>query len=137
MDPAPPSLNMTVRQLPETDVGFTQPIRVNPVVRSSEFESATVTQSLTPSKVSAPPYLPTTVATAPDTVPTLLLPEPSATDEPLTLLNEYAATKPEGGGPGALLTVTSTGPEVVRCPAPSRATAVRRCEPFEAVFVSH
>jgi len=72
-------LKITVRQLPETEVGLTQPISVIPVVRSSEFESATVTQSLTPSKVTAPPYLPATVATAPESVPLLLLPETSAT----------------------------------------------------------
>ena len=48
----------TVRQRDPIAVGRTQASSVMPVVRSSESASATVTQSLTPSKLSAPPNLP-------------------------------------------------------------------------------
>jgi hypothetical protein len=55
-----------------------------------------VTRSLTPSKVSAPPFLPAVVQLGPEIVPALPLPDESASSEPEPPLNEYAATRPPG-----------------------------------------
>src|SRR3954454_14839120 len=74
--------------------------------RSSEFESATVIQSLTPSNESAPLYLPAVVQAGPLSVPGLPLPDTSGTNIPLPVSNEYAATMP---GARAFCTVTPTG----------------------------
>ena len=57
------SLSMIVCQSAPAPLGRTQADRVIPFVRSRSFASATVTQSLTPSKESAPPFWP--VATRP------------------------------------------------------------------------
>jgi hypothetical protein len=66
--------------------GRTHASTVMPVVRSREAASATVTQSLTPSNDRAPPYLPAAVQAAPETVPALELPEPSAAVVPVVSL---------------------------------------------------
>ena len=55
-----------------------------PVVRSSDAASATVTESLTPSKESAPPYLPAAAQVGPFvSVPLLPKPEASGAEVPL------------------------------------------------------
>jgi hypothetical protein len=61
-------------------------------VRSSEFESATVTRVLVPLNVSADPNLPWVVQVPDETVPALPCPDESATLVPPPSLNEYAAT---------------------------------------------
>ena len=53
-----------------------------PVVRSRSGTSVMVTQSLTPSNVSAPPYFPEPVQVAPEIVPVCPLPDASATVDP-------------------------------------------------------
>jgi hypothetical protein len=74
-----------------------------PVVRSSEFASAIVTRSLTPSNDRAPPVCPWADHVAPLMVPLFPLPETSARAEPEPASNEYAATRPaEGGGVGTV-----------------------------------
>src|SRR3954451_15162282 len=69
---------MTVRHALPTAVGRTQPSSVMPVVRSRESASATVTQSLTPSKLRAPPNLPAVLRTGPLIVPVLPRPDASS-----------------------------------------------------------
>ena len=91
------SLKTTVRQALSPRVGRTQASRVMPVFRSSVAASATVTQSLTPSKLSALPFFPV-VQVAPEMVPALPLPERSASVVPEPASNEYAATGVGGGG---------------------------------------
>jgi hypothetical protein len=93
-------LKTAVRQLLLT-AGRTQASRVIAVVRSSDAESATVTQSLTPSKLRALPNLPV-VQVAPLTVPPFPRPDPSAVPVPEPSSNPYPATRPVGG---ALVTV--------------------------------
>ena len=73
---------MTIVRQELVDDGFTHASSVMPLLRESEAESATVTQSLTPSKVSAPPDLPAVVQVAPEIVPLLPRPELSASVEP-------------------------------------------------------
>src|SRR4051794_22845596 len=74
------------------------------VVRSSEFASATVTMSSTPSNCSARPYLavvPLVRVTPFWRVPVLLWPEESEALLPVVSLKPYAATGPlPGGGVG-------------------------------------
>src|SRR5215831_151343 len=119
------SLKITVRQTEPSALGCTHASSVIPVVRSSEFESGTVTLSLTPSNERALPCLPPALQTAPETVPLFAEPEASATVDPVPSSKLYAATSPDGGGGGALLsTVTLTGLEAVVSPAVSVATAV-------------
>jgi hypothetical protein len=72
------SLNTTVRHPLPTATGRIHASIVMAVVRSSEFASGIVTQSLTPSKLSAPPDLPV-VRVGPEIVPALPLPEASVT----------------------------------------------------------
>src|ERR687888_506106 len=72
------SLSMTVRHRDPTAVGRTQASIVMPVVRSSTSASATVTQSLTPSKLRAPPNLPAVFHVGPFSVPVLPRPDASA-----------------------------------------------------------
>ena len=79
-----------------------------PVVRSSDAESATVTQSLRPSNVSAPPARPAVVRVAPEIVPGLPAPDASVAVGPDTSSKPYAATSPAEGGGGSL-TVNVTG----------------------------
>ena len=113
-----------MRQPPSAD-GLTHASNVIPAVRSSEFESATVTQSLTPSKLSAEPYRPAALHTGPEIEPTFPFPDESAAVVPEPASNPYAATRPRpSGGPAELLTVTVIAVEVVVWPAVSRATAV-------------
>ena len=72
------------------------------MVRSSDALSGTVTQSFTPSKVSAEPNLPAVVRTAPAIVPLLPRPEPSVTAVPLVSSNPQAPTGAvPGGGAGS------------------------------------
>ena len=85
----------TVRQIEFWTFGLTHASSVIPVDRSSELVSAIVTQSLTPSKERAPPFLPA-AQTAPESVPWLPLPEVSATEVPEPASNEYAPTSPAG-----------------------------------------
>ena len=56
---------------------------------------------------------------------------------PLPASKLYAATSPVGGGGAAFDTVTVTWLELPVLLAASRATAVRMCDPFAAVVVSH
>src|SRR4051794_2014753 len=87
-------------------LGLTHASSVAAVVRSSEFASATVTQSLTPSKDSAPPYLPPVAHVGPDSVPLLPDGDASLADVPLVSLKPSAST---GAAPAVtLLTVTLT-----------------------------
>ncbi len=93
-------------------LGRTQADRVIPLVRSRSAASATVTQSLTPSKESAPPVWPPVDQTAPLIVPVCPFPVTSANDAPLPPSNEYAATRPGVGGgpdPGANVAVYVVG----------------------------
>ena len=80
------SLKTTVRQLPSAE-GRTHASSVIAFVRSSEFASGVVTQSLTPSKLSAEPYRPAAFQVAPDTVPVLPAADESAAVEPEPALN--------------------------------------------------
>src|SRR4051812_14211414 len=85
---------MTTERQPLKVVGLTHASIVMPVVRSSEFASATVTQSLVPLNESAEPNLPPAFHVAPETVPVLLLPDASVTVVPLPSSKLYAATRP-------------------------------------------
>ena len=80
--PAVCSFISAVRQPPATD-GFTHASSVIAFVRSSVAESATLTMSLTPSKLSARPKRPEVVRVAPETVPALPLPEESVAAVPV------------------------------------------------------
>src|SRR3954447_1497537 len=115
---------MIVRQA-LTVVGRTQASSVIPLVRSSEFASATVTRLFDPLKESAPPNLPAVVRVAPVIAPGLLEPELSVAVVPVASSKPSAVTSPVGGGGAVLDTVTATVVEVVELVAASRATAVR------------
>src|SRR3954469_9608963 len=131
------SLKSTLRQaVAPSALGLTQASSVIPVVRSSEFESGTVTRVLVPLKVSAPPECPATAHAPLATVPLLPVPERSASAVPEPALKLYEATRPVGGGGAVFDTVTVTAAAVVGLPAASRATAVSVCDPFAAVVVS-
>src|SRR3954453_19478257 len=107
------SLSITVRHPVPTAVGRTQPSSVMPVVRSSESASATVTQSLMPSKLSAPPNLPAALRTGPLSVPGLPRPEASAVVVALVSSKPQAPTRLEGAcGPTVSVTVTVLGEPV-------------------------
>ena len=82
MSPPGCSFISTVRKTEPSAVGFTQADMVTPVVRSSALASGTVTQSLTPSKLSALPKRPLVERVAPDSVPPRPWPEPSVTAVP-------------------------------------------------------
>src|ERR687888_626707 len=84
---------MTERHAVPIAVGFTQASMVIPVVRSSESASGTVTQLLTPSKLSAPPNLPPVVQVAPVTVPLLPRPEASVAVLPDPSSKPHAPTR--------------------------------------------
>ncbi|MEA2129081.1 MAG: hypothetical protein QOJ85_1972 [Solirubrobacteraceae bacterium] len=128
---------------PAIVVGLTHASSVMPVVRSSDAASATVTRSLTPSKLSALPNLPVVVRSGPLIVPALDCPEASAAVVPAVSSNPYAATRPAAGGGGGggggvvLSTVVVTVAEVVVFAAASRATAVSVCTPLVAVVAFH
>src|SRR5688572_26886194 len=111
------SLSRIVRQSEPEAVGLTQAESVIPLVRSRSFASAMVTQSLTPSNESAPPFLPVADHVAPVIVPVCPLPVASAAVGPVPASNDQAATSPVGGGVVLLSTVTVTAAEVVSLPA--------------------
>ena len=67
--------------------------------------SVTVTQSLTPSNESAPPFFPAADQVAPEIVPVWPRPEMSARVVPLPASKEYAAISADGGGPVEKLAV--------------------------------
>ncbi len=73
---------MAVRQ-PTMTAGCTHASSVIPVVRSSEFESGTVTQSFAPSKRRAWPKRPIGTRTGPPSVPWLPVPDESTACVPL------------------------------------------------------
>src|SRR5438128_8282229 len=106
------SLNMTVRQPPDSADGFNQASSVIPVVRSSDAASGTVTWLAVPSNDSAAPNFPAASHVVLAVVPLLPLPEASPTVVPAASLNPYAATRPDPGGGGAFATVTVTAAEV-------------------------
>jgi hypothetical protein len=82
------------RKSVNVEAGLTQAERVKELVRSSEFESATVTLSLMPSKDNALPTFPA-VQTGPLTkVPLFPLPEASEAVVPLPSSNFQWATSP-------------------------------------------
>ena len=88
-------MKTAARQPPDTE-GITHASSVIPVVRSSEFASGTVTQSLTPSKLNAAPNLPAPVHTGPEIAPAFPFPDESAAVVPDPASNPYAATRPAG-----------------------------------------
>ena len=83
---------------PPSAVGNTHASSVARVLRSSDVLSGTVTQSFTPSNVSAEPNFPAVVRTAPAIVPLLPRPEPSVTPGPLVSSNPQAPTGAVPGG---------------------------------------
>src|SRR5262249_17298206 len=85
----------TVRQ-PLTAAGRTHPSSVIPELRSSEAESATVTQLLAPSNDNALPKRPVAAQVAPLMVPLLPLPEASAPDSPVPPSSPRARTRTAG-----------------------------------------
>src|SRR5437867_3080842 len=93
--------------------GLTHASSVMPAVRSRSLASATVTQSLTPSKDNAAPFLPAVDQEAPEMVPVCALPDASAVDVPVPSSKAYAAISPAGGGGTTLETVTLTAVAVV------------------------
>ncbi len=99
-------LKSTVRQSPPSAVGFTHADAVMPVVSRTELASLTVTQSLTPSKVRAPPKRPEVVRVAPLIVPVLPAVEASGVVVPDASSKPQAPTRPEATGQlGASVTV--------------------------------
>src|SRR5262245_37048337 len=96
-------------------LGRTQASRVMPVVRSRALLSATVTQSLTPSKDSAWPKRPLAFQVAPLMVPLRPLPVRSPRVVPLPSLKLYAATRPVVAV--GLATLTVMGADRVVLPA--------------------
>src|SRR5512134_3717599 len=127
-------LKSTVFHAVPSAVGRTHASIVMPVVRSSELESGTWTRSLTPSKLSAWPNLPA-VQVGPLTVPLFAFPLMSETAVPVPSSNEYAATRPGGGGGAVFETVTFTAAEVSTFPDASRARALSAYGPLETVKV--
>ncbi len=92
------SFRSAVRHRPPSAVGNTHASSVARVLRSSDALSGTVTQSFTPSNVSAEPNFPAVVRTAPAIVPLLPRPEPSVTPGPLVSSNPQAPTGAVPGG---------------------------------------
>src|SRR5919198_2741749 len=105
MPPRVVSLKITDRHAVPSAFGLTHASSVMPFVRSSEFESETVTQELVPLKDSALPNLPLVDQVVFAVVPVLLFPERSVTVVPVPSSKLYAATRPDGA---TLLTVTVT-----------------------------
>src|SRR3954464_11487427 len=81
--------------------GLTHASSVSVRVTSREFASATVTQSFTPSKLSAPPYFPAVVHAASLRMPSLPLPEVSFATSPDPSLKPRARTGPVVAEAGA------------------------------------
>ena len=105
------SFVITLGQPDLVTVGFTQASIVNPVVKSSEFESGTVTILVNPLNKSEDPYFPVDQV-APLTVPLFKYVEWSPSTAPAFSLKLYAATRSgdgvgvaEGVGVGVGLTV--------------------------------
>src|SRR5919204_1590218 len=112
------SLNRTHRHaVAPSAEGFTHASSVIPLVRSSEFESATVTSVFVPLNESAPSVWPAIDHVPFAIVPLLPVPERSASVVPLPALKLYEATSPVGGGGAAFETVTVTADDVVVLPA--------------------
>src|SRR5918996_3067462 len=107
---------------------------VIPVVRSSVALSETVTHAFVPLNESAPLNLPPVTQVAPESVPVLPRPDWSPAVVPEPSSNAHAPTSPTEP---VFETVTGTATEVVVLPAPSRATAVSVCAPFDVLNVSH
>ena len=111
----------TVRHPPAFD-GRTHASTVIPDDRSSDAESATVTQSFTPSKLNADPNRPAALHAAPDTVPAFPRPDESTTLDPELEFSPYAATRPPAGGGGCCGTVAVSWAEgALMLPAASSA----------------
>src|SRR4051794_1770139 len=106
MRPVGCSLSSTVRHAEPTAVGRIHASIVMPEVRSRLFASGTVTQSLVPLKLRAPPNLPAIVRVAPAIVPVLPLPEASVTEPPDVSSKPQAPTSPEDTG-GETVSVTA------------------------------
>src|SRR4029453_9840481 len=130
------SLSRTVCQSAPAPVGLTQAESVIPLLRSRSLASATVTQSVTPSNESAPPFFPAADHVAPEIVPVCPLPVASAAVVPVPASKDQAATRPDGGGGVCLPTVPVPAADVVSLPAASRATARRVWRPAVAVVVT-
>src|SRR4029453_15773596 len=111
------SLSRTVCQSAPAPVGLTQAESVIPLLKSRSLASATVTQSLTPSKESAPPFLPAADHVAPEIVPVFPLPVASPAGVHVPASKDHAATRPDGGGGVLLSPVTVTAADVVSLPA--------------------
>src|SRR6202008_4324538 len=90
--------------------GLTQASIVAPVVSRSELASGTVTQSLTPSNVSALPNLPAGGRTAPLSAPALPRPDASPAVVPLVSSKPHAPTRPVAGADTASVTATAFVP---------------------------
>ena len=88
-DPPGRSFTTTVRHPPAFD-GRTQASTVIPDNKSSDAESATVTQSFTPSKLNADPNRPDALHTAPDTTP----PFPRPDHQPHSSPNSHSTHTP-------------------------------------------
>src|SRR5688572_10691045 len=111
-----------VRHALPSAVGRTHASSVIVFVRSRLFASATVTRSLTPSKVSALRNRPAVVQAGPLTVPVLPVPELSNADVPTPASKPHSPTSPGGGPVGT--TPLASGDGVLSLPAGS--TAVTR-----------
>src|SRR5688572_14223231 len=116
---------MTVSQ-PLSVVGLTHASSVMPPVRLSAAASATVTQSLTPSKDSALPNLPPATLTASRIVPWRPPPEESVATVPPVSSKSSARTSPSvltggggggGGGAGAFTVTLTDAPAVPPWPS--------------------
>src|SRR4051794_28951425 len=103
---------MTARHSVPTADGRTHASMVNPVVASSELLSATVTQSLVPSKLRAPPNFPAVTRVAPSIVPGLPRPEASTAVAPDVSSNPHAPTRFDPCGATARVTATVLGEPV-------------------------
>src|SRR4051794_6356368 len=83
-------------------VGSIHAINVIADDRPNDAEAGTLTRAFVPLKLSAPPYLPETQP-APAIVPSLPLPDVSATVAPEPASKVYPATRPGTGGGPALV----------------------------------
>src|SRR5215475_3517538 len=88
------------RKSVNVEAGFTQAERVKELDRSREFESATVTLSLMPSKDNALPIFPAVQTGRPTKAPLFPFPEESAAVVPFPSSNFQWATRPDSTGAG-------------------------------------
>jgi hypothetical protein len=93
-------------------LGRIQASMVIPVVRSSESASGTVTQSLTPSKLSALPKRPEALRVAPLSVPVLARPDESVAVVPDASSKPHAPTRFVDAGLTVSVTATVLGEPV-------------------------